>query len=848
MIKDKEKQKIKYGYTQDFIPVKNIRNGMIETTDGRFLKILEIEPINFLLRTPKERNEIIGNFFTWLKKAPVKLHFKVTNMYVDSSELIANIINNTANEKSKLLLKRRDAYIQFIRDLSSKEALTKRFFIIYQYEGVGWKKEKDVAEISKEMEKIKIIAKNDFSNMGNSIIEHENENVFMAEVIYKYFNKRTSKERTLANRINRIISDNYVVASKKQEEFDKNLIPEINYIAPMEINDTESPDYLVADGLYYTFLYVKSEGYPYGKVTSGWIEKLTNFGEYVDLDMYAIKRDRRTTMRQLKSNINLRISESNDSDRGYTSMDDVVSARDSAIFTRRQMKNNNEDLYDVFTILTLSSPSLVGLNELKNNISRELNSTDYVVGECASHCKEAFLMAAPLMEIDEKLFKKGRRNFLTSSLASTYMFTAFELFDPTGFLFGINASNGSLVAINPFNSDKYKNANMIILGTPGAGKTFFEQLAGHHMRETGIQVFYILPNKGYEYRKACNDIDGTFIKLAPMSTDCINIMEIRAIERLDEEFIQSLEEDFEDKNLLENKIQQIITFIQLLMRDEKMNNTEETLLNTLLMHLYNDFGITEDNESIWKEKEKKILKTMPIIGDMYQRVAEDERLERIKVILDPFINGTCQNMNGQTNVDLSNKYICFDTSSAGKTLMPAFTFLALDCVYDIAKADRTQNKAIFMDEVWKIMINQYGAEFVLEVVKIIRGYGGSAILATQELNDYLKYSYKEIGESIINCSKIRIILNMESQEAARAQKILHLSDAERKSVEKYNRGEGLLIANGDKTPILIRATKEEIKMFTTDAKTLRRFREEDRRKQYLNLRKTKTGTKTEETK
>lgn len=333
-----------------------------------------------------------------------------------------------------------------------------------------------------------------------------------------------------------------------------------------------------------------------------------------------------------------------------------------------------------------------------------------------------------------------------------------------------------------------------------------------------------------------------------MSTDCINIMEIRAIERLDEEFIQSLEEDFEDKNLLENKIQQIITFIQLLMRDEKMNNTEETLLNTLLMHLYNDFGITEDNESIWKEKEKKILKTMPIIGDMYQRVAEDERLERIKIILDPFINGTCQNMNGQTNVDLSNKYICFDTSSAGKTLMPAFTFLALDCVYDIAKADRTQNKAIFMDEVWKIMINQYGAEFVLEVVKIIRGYGGSAILATQELNDYLKYSYKEIGESIINCSKIRIILNMESQEAARAQKILHLSDAERKSVEKYNRGEGLLIANGDKTPILIRATKEEIKMFTTDAKTLRRFREEDRRKQYLNSRKTKTGAKTEKTK
>lgn len=77
MIKDKEKQKIKYGYTQDFIPVKNIRNGMIETTDGRFLKILEIEPINFLLRTPKERNEIIGNFFTWLKKAPGKIALKL---------------------------------------------------------------------------------------------------------------------------------------------------------------------------------------------------------------------------------------------------------------------------------------------------------------------------------------------------------------------------------------------------------------------------------------------------------------------------------------------------------------------------------------------------------------------------------------------------------------------------------------------------------------------------------------------------------------------------------------------------------------------------------------------------
>ena len=109
-------------------------------------------------------------------------------------------------------------------------------------------------------------------------------------------------------------------------------------------------------------------------------------------------------------------------------------------------------------------------------------------------------------------------------------------------------------------------------------------------------------------------------------------------------------------------------------------------------------------------------------------------------------------------------------------------------------------KAIFIDETWQLIgaaSNRLAAEFVLEIFKIIRGYGGSAICATQDLNDFFALEDGKYGKGIINNSKTKIVLNLEDEEAMRVQSILHLSEAETMAVTHFEQGNGLISTTKD---------------------------------------------------
>lgn len=121
-------------FTQDFIPVKNIQHGIIETTDHRYIKILEIEPINFMLRSDEEQFGIISSFASWLKISPARLQFKGITRKADSDRHINMIREELAQEDNPACKRQGEEYIRFIKEIGSREALTRRFFLIFQYE------------------------------------------------------------------------------------------------------------------------------------------------------------------------------------------------------------------------------------------------------------------------------------------------------------------------------------------------------------------------------------------------------------------------------------------------------------------------------------------------------------------------------------------------------------------------------------------------------------------------------------------------------------------------------------------------------------------------------------------
>lgn len=140
MAKKNEKQRRKEAKgesAQSFLPIRDIRNGMVETTDGRYLKILEIEPINFALRSSEEQFNIISSFASWLKISPVRLQCKTITRRADSDKHIALVKEELAREDNLQCRALGEDYLRLIQDVGSREALTRRFFLIFQYEAVG---------------------------------------------------------------------------------------------------------------------------------------------------------------------------------------------------------------------------------------------------------------------------------------------------------------------------------------------------------------------------------------------------------------------------------------------------------------------------------------------------------------------------------------------------------------------------------------------------------------------------------------------------------------------------------------------------------------------------------------
>lgn len=189
-----------------------------------------------------------------------------------------------------------------------------------------------------------------------------------------------------------------------------------------------------------------------------------------------------------------------------------------------------------------------------------------------------------------------------------------------------------------------------------------------------------------------------------------------------------------------------------------MNHEERQLLDETLIRTYALKGITHENDSLIDPDNPGKYREMPILEDVYNLLIESPETKRMGNILNRLVHGSAKTFNQQTNVDLSNPYTVLDISELTGDLLTVGMFVALDFVWDKAKEDRTKEKAIFLDEVWQLIgssSNSMAAEFVLEVFKIIRGYGGSAVCATQDLSDFFSLDGGKYGKGIINNAKTK---------------------------------------------------------------------------------------------
>lgn len=812
-VKDEEQDLLPMTWAATYLPIRKIKNGIIYTNDGRYVKILEILPINFLLRSPSEQRNIVFSFLSYLKIAPVRMQFKIVSKKADIAEYLEKIQEEIEHEEDEQCRILQEDYARLIRSIGTKEAITRRFFLIFEYHSYDGNRNPKEKDVYLNIRSAVQTAKKYLAMCGNVVLEHENESRFCVDVLYQILNRRTSVTVPLSERI-RQVSEWY---RKENGRESLSRLPVTELFAPNAI-DFRHRNYVVFDGVYHTYLYIPSNKYRI-RVPAGWLSLLINAGEGIDVDVFFFKQDKAKCVERIGRRIRLNRSKLKETYDTNTDYDDLSESIRAGFYLKNGL-SGSEEFYYMATLITVTGHSEKEVEWRAREMAKLLSSQDIGTARCIFSEEAAFLSSLPILNLDQNLYRKSRRNVLTSGVAACYPFVSYEMSDRDGILMGVNKANNSLVIVDIFNSEIYKNANITILGTSGAGKTFCLQLMALRMRRKNIQVFIVAPEKGHELARACQNIGGAYLKIAPGSDYGINIMEIRPS---DQSARVILDGEASQRSELAMKIQSLHIFFTILIPD--ITHEERQLLDEAFILTYKEKGITHDNESLWDENNPGKYKEMPVLGDLYRILMEKEDTKRMANILNRLVNGSSSNFNRRTNIDLDNKYIVLDISEMQSDLGLA-TFTALDFVWSKVKEDRTKEKAFFIDECWALLAdNELTANYILEIFKTIRGYGGAAVCASQDLEDFFSLKNGKYGKGVLNNSKTKIILNLEHKEAEIVKNEMDLSEAEALAITRFERGNALISTNSNNLLVEFKASQLEKDLITTDRKDLKELKE-----------------------
>lgn len=793
--------------TQNLVPAVDIQKGVRITEDGRYIKVLEIVPTNFYLKSRIEQQNIIYYFSCYLKIAPQSLQILVCTQRADIDaycDQMEKYYNREKNENCKAMILE-DA--QLVNYLASYEAVTRRFYLIYEYKGEAT----EFTEISKELADQAETAYQYLDYCGLEVLRHDNYDEFLLRTVYTAYHKQSARNinfSALTEQVGPVFNTPEITEDQLEEEDSEGITTIQDVLAPTEA-DLEHSKYILIDGVYHAYLYITGYSYPTERGLA-WLSRLIELGDGISLSFFLEKKRKEQILSKVVKTTMInrsRLRDIEDTRADYEELDDAIY---SGMYIKDRLNRDGEDFFYMHTLIEVTALDETTLNKRIKQVQNLCVSMD-MTARRADWCHEqCFRSMLPIAKLDMDIAKRTQRNVLTSGAAGAFPFSSFELCDNKGVLMGINLHNNSAVIVDNFNSDIYSNGNLAIFGMSGAGKTYTLPLLAMRLRMCGVQVFIIAPEKGFEYRCACEAIGGQFLRLSPGSEDCINLMEIRrSTLDIDSNLANNIQRN---DSVLLSKVQDLHTSIRL--RYPQITPEEAYQLNIAILECYESFGITKDNGSLLNPDGS--FKAMPDFTHLYSCLLKYPSLKNVALAVKEIIDF---GMGGQTNVDLFSSFIVLDTSGAKKKDISSSTFVATSFIRDELSRSRTRKKAVLGDELWVIAGeegNEQAADFIIEMVKLIRGYGAIFVSATQNTLDYFALRDGKFGDALLNNSRLKLLLQMEEAEAIKLQEKLGLSDEEVMQVVRCGRGQGLLCAGKNRIGIEIRSSQTEYELITTN--------------------------------
>ena len=521
----------------------------------------------------------------------------------------------------------------------------------------------------------------------------------------------------------------------------------------------------------------------------------------MNISIFYEKQDSYKTIKDLTyhiGNVSVELKEAN---QNRQDIDIAAYTVNDAKYIRKEMQVNNQDMYFLYIYINLYSEEINELEYNLNKIEGIAQSKGMQTIRANFRQEEGFLSCIPIIENKEIIKNSAKRNVLTDGLLATYPFISSTIFDENGIFIGTNIYNNSLVFIDRYNTSKYKNANICIFGTSGAGKSFYTKLLILRYKLLGIKQYIIDPDR--EYNKLCKQLRGTQIKIGPTSKTYINILEIRK---------ESIEEG--ENGYLAIKLAKLIGFFNLIFGE--LDEEEKALLEEKLIQVYKQKGITFNDKSLIKSDNNfKSEKDMPILEDLYNVLEKDEKTKKFRIKLIPFVKGSMKFFNNYTNIKLNSDLIVADIYDLGEENLKYGMYLFTDIFWDKIKEKREEKKAIYMDEIWRLIgvtSNKNVASFIYKIFKTIRKYGGSSVAITQDISDIFSLDNGTYGKSILNNSSIKTFFALEEENIKILEEFTNLSEKEKVEIKSLKRGECLMFVGDEHILTKIEAFEDEQKI------------------------------------
>lgn len=480
-----------------------------------------------------------------------------------------------------------------------------------------------------------------------------------------------------------------------------------------------------------------------------------------------------------------------------------------------ELRKNKEPLLHCAVYLELKAESMPKLRELQSDIVMELTRSKMSVDRLTLRQKEGFLSVLPC---GANMFKEQFERVLpASSVANLYPFNYSGKTDPKGFFIGRDKYGTNILVDFDRRAEDKTNANCLILGNSGQGKSYLMKLILTNLRESGKRIISLDPEA--EYEPLTKALGGCYIDF--MSGEyIINPLEPKSFGEADKEYDQTTPEAFRRVTRLSQHIAYLKDFFRAY---KEFNDEQLDTLEIILTKLYKNFGITD-----YTDYDKLSKTDYPIMSDLYEllekeykgynhnqkNIYREKTLQELCLGLHSMCIGTeSKYFNGHTNI-VDDKFLCFGVKGlmdTNRRLKDAMLFNVLS--YMTNELLGKGNTVAAIDELYLFLTNMTAIEYIRNASKRVRKKDSSVILASQNIDDFLIEGVKEYTKPLFSIPTHQFLFNAGNIEPKVYIDTMQLEQSEFDLIKYPERGTCLYRCGNERYLLQVIAPEFKQKMF-----------------------------------